>query len=129
MTQKVIFRSFFLVFVFLSISFYITPTFNISKVGSMSTKPASPVQEYPNDSLEKKVYTLAAHIPTLEPNDQLRLAYCVWAWMVERKGTLQQAVHAAGVRSPLTEEEITTILEKHLQEEGLFDVSAQLKKA
>lgn len=91
----------------------------------MATKPASAVQQYPDDALEKKAYSFAAHIPTLEPNDQLRLGYCLWAWLLERKGTLQQAIHAAGVRSPLSEEEITALLEEHLRTAGLLISSSQ----
>ncbi|MCX7984138.1 MAG: hypothetical protein N3A63_04460 [Bacteroidetes bacterium] len=81
----------------------------------MATKPPVPVKEFPAESLEKKVYALAATIPTVEPNDQMRLAYNLWAWLVERKGTLADAVHAAGVRSSLTEEEITQKLEEELK--------------
>ncbi len=86
----------------------------------MTTKPASSVQEYPADSIEKKVYSLAEKIPTLEPNDQLRLGYCLWAWLIERKGTLRQAIHAAGVRTSLSEEELTVTIEQELKQAGLL---------
>lgn len=81
----------------------------------MATKPPAPVKEYPAESLEKKVYALAATIPTVEPNDQLRLAYNLWAWLVDRKGTLADAVHAAAVRSQYSEQEITQKLEEQLK--------------
>lgn len=86
----------------------------------MSTKSPSPILEYSEDTIEKKIHTIAAEVPALEPNDQHRLAYCLWAWYVERKGTIQQAVHAAGVRSHLTEEQITEIVESQLKAKGLL---------
>ena len=85
----------------------------------MSTKPPASLVESPSDSLEKLAYAVVAEIPTEEPNDRNRLGYCLWGWLSERRGTLLQAVRAAGTRSPLTAEEIFNIIHKRLEERGI----------
>ena len=85
----------------------------------MSTKPPSPVVEFPAESLEKIAYSAAAEIPTEEPNDSIRLGYCLWGWLNERRGTLLQTVKAAAARSSLAPEEIAAIIAKHLEEKGV----------
>jgi len=84
----------------------------------MTTKPPSTVIHSPSDSLEKLAYSLAAQIPVQEPNDSNRLGYCLWGWLSERRGSLMQAIHAAGIRSTLTDEEIFNILSNQLKEKG-----------
>jgi hypothetical protein len=85
----------------------------------MSTKPPASIVESPAESLERLAYSVVAEIPTEEPNDRNRLGYCVWGWLSERRGTLLQAVRAAGTRSPLTSEEIFEIIRKRLEEKGI----------
>jgi hypothetical protein len=85
----------------------------------MSTKPPSSVVESPVDSLENLAYRIAATIPAQEPNDNNRLGYCLWGWLSERRGTLLQAIHAAGARSKLTDKEILGIIQKQLEEKGI----------
>jgi hypothetical protein len=85
----------------------------------MSTKPPASVVESPAESLEKLVYNVVAEIPTEEPNDRNRLAYCLWGWLSERQGTLLQTICAAGTRSSLTSEEIFDIIYKRLEEKGI----------
>jgi hypothetical protein len=85
----------------------------------MSTKPPASIVESPAESLERLAYNVVAEIPTEEPNDRNRLGYCVWGWLSERRGTLLQAVRAAGTRSPLTSEEIFEIIRKRLEEKGI----------
>ena len=85
----------------------------------MTTKPPSSVIEFPIESLEKLAYNIASDIPVQESNDANRLGYCLWGWLNERRGTLMQAIHAAGVRSPLTREEIHAIISKRLSEKGI----------
>ena len=85
----------------------------------MSTKPPASVVESPTESLEKLAYNVVAEIATEEPNDRNRLGYCLWGWLSERRGTLLQAVRAAGTRSPLTAEEIFNIIHKRLEEKGV----------
>lgn len=85
----------------------------------MSTKTPASVLESSNESLEKIAYGMVADIPTQEPNDRNRLGYCLWAWLTEHRGSLEQAVHASGVRSPLSPQEITAQLRKNLEAKGM----------
>ncbi len=85
----------------------------------MTTKSPAPVAEFSDDSLEKLSYKIAAEIPAEEPNDNNRLGYCLWGWLSERRGTLLQAIRAAGTRSPLSAEEIFKIVGKKLEEKGI----------
>jgi len=81
----------------------------------MATKPASRVKEHPAEALEKKAYSIVSDIPTQEPNDRNRLAYCLWIWMRDRKGTLEEAIRAAGTRSPKSVEDIVSIINSRLE--------------
>jgi len=85
----------------------------------MSTKPPASIVESPAGSLEKLAYNIVAEIPTVEPNDRNRLGYCLWGWLSERRGTLLQAVRAAGVRSPISQEKIINTISKRLKEKGI----------
>ena len=85
----------------------------------MSTKPPSQVIESPAESLENLAYTIASQIPVGEPNEGIRLGYCLWGWLSERRGTLLQAIKAAGIRSPLTSGEILGIVGKMLEEKSI----------
>jgi hypothetical protein len=85
----------------------------------MTTKSPVPVSEFSPESLEKTAYAVAAEIPVREPNDANRLGYCLWGWLTERRGTLLQAIRAAGTRSTLTDEEILGIVSKKLEEKGI----------
>jgi hypothetical protein len=80
----------------------------------MATKPASRIKEHPAEALEKKAYAIVADIPTQEPNDRNRLAYCLWIWMKDQKGTLEEAVRAAGTRSSRSVQEIVTAINSRL---------------
>ena len=86
----------------------------------MSTKPPASIVESPAESLEKLAYNVVAEIPTEEPNDRNRLGYCLWGWLSERRGTLLQAISAAGIRSSLTSEEIFNIIYKKLEAKGII---------
>jgi len=85
----------------------------------MTTKPPSSIVESPAESLEKFAYSIAAEIPAQEPNDNNRLGYCLWGWLSERRGSLLQAIHAAGTRTQLTDEEIFAIISRKLEEKGI----------
>jgi hypothetical protein len=85
----------------------------------MTTKAPSSVAEYPSNSLEKIAYTAVEGIPTQEPNDQNRLGYNVWMWLVDRKGTLAQAIHTAGSRLHIPEEEVLKTVSQRLKEQGI----------
>ncbi len=85
----------------------------------MSTKPPLQFREHPADSLERLASVIASAIPTQEPNDQVRLAYCLWAWLNERRGSLAQAVRAAGVRSSVSVEQMVETIGRQLEEKGI----------
>lgn len=85
----------------------------------MTTKPPSPVKEFPADSLEKIAYSSAGLIPTQEPNDQTRLGYYVWDWLKNREGTLEQAVAASGSRMQLPRQEAVKIIDDSLRGQGV----------
>ena len=85
----------------------------------MTTKSPAQVNESPEGSLEKLAYKIALDIPAQEPNDNNRLGYCLWGWLSERRGTLEQAIVASGTRSTMTVKEITGIISKRLEENGI----------
>ncbi len=85
----------------------------------MSTKAPSPVAEFPADSLERIAYDSVADIATQEPNDRNRLGYCIWAWLRERRGTLEEAIKNSGVRTSVSQSEILTIASKRLEARGI----------
>lgn len=85
----------------------------------MTTKAPASILESSDESIEKIAYGIVADIPTQEPNDRNRLGYCLWAWLTEHRGSLEQAVHASGVRSSLPQKEIVEILRKRLEEKNI----------
>ncbi len=84
----------------------------------MSTKPASKVQEFPAESLEKIAYTSVSTIPTVEPNDRNRLGYHIWRWLTRREGTIEQAVLESGSRLTITPTEASAIITESLKKQG-----------
>lgn len=85
----------------------------------MTTKAPAAVAEYPAESLEKIAYSAVEGIPTQEPNDRYRLGYNIWMWLVDRKGTLAQAVHTAGSRLHVPEAEVVSLVSERLKEKGI----------
>ncbi len=85
----------------------------------MTTKAPSPIAEFPADSLEKIAYDSVADIATQEPNDRNRLGYCIWGWLRERRGTLEEAITNSGVRTSVSIPEILAIASKRLEARGI----------
>ncbi len=85
----------------------------------MTTKAPSGVTEFPADSLEKIAYGSVAGIPTQEPNDRNRLGYCVWAWLRERRGSLEQAIRNSGSRVLIPDAEVVSIVSRALEQQGI----------
>ena len=85
----------------------------------MSTKPPPSVSEFSPGSLEKIAYSIVAEIEAREPNDRNRLGFNLWAWLRERKGTLEEVVHAAGSRTRLDHDQIVALIRKRLKEKGI----------
>ncbi|MDE3057232.1 MAG: hypothetical protein KGJ59_04675 [Bacteroidota bacterium] len=85
----------------------------------MTTVAPSKVKEFSTTSLERIAYKSVATIPTREPNDQYRLGYCIWKFLSERKGTLEEAIHTAGARILIPEAEVIRIVKESLKEQGV----------
>lgn len=85
----------------------------------MATKPPPAIAEFPAESIEKLAYAVIADIPTVEPNDQARLGYHIWAWLRERKGTLQQAITVSGTRTSVPLDEVYATVKKRLEDKGV----------
>jgi len=85
----------------------------------MTTKAPSQVAEFPADALEKIAYSAVSSIPTQEPNDQHRLGYNVWMWLVDRKGSLEQAIRSSGARMHLPPAEVLKIVSQELKAKGI----------
>ncbi|MEP0821279.1 MAG: hypothetical protein HRF44_00390 [Ignavibacterium sp.] len=86
----------------------------------MATKPPPAVEEFSPDTLEKLAYSVVADIETREPNDRNRLGYNVWAWLKDRKGTLEDAVRAAGSRTLQEQTEVVALIRGRLKEKGVL---------
>lgn len=84
----------------------------------MATKPPPAVEEFPPETLEKLAYSIVADIETREPNDRNRLGYNVWTWLKDRKGTLEDAVRAAGSRTLKSQYEVVELIRERLKEKG-----------
>ncbi len=85
----------------------------------MTTKAPSSVSEFPAESLENIAYSSVAEIPTQEPNDRNRLGFCIWAWLRDRQGTLEEAIRNSGSRTPMSYSEVYAIVSKSLQARGV----------
>ena len=85
----------------------------------MTTVPPAKVKEFGPSTLEKIAYQSVASIPTREPNDQNRLGFCVWQFLSERKGTLDQAIHTSGSRILLPEADVIRIVGEALKKAGI----------
>ena len=85
----------------------------------MTTKPPPTVKEVPADSLEKIAYNSVSSIPTQEPNDRNRLGYHVWLWLVNRGGTLSEAIKVSGSRMHIAHDKALTIITENLKNQGI----------
>jgi hypothetical protein len=85
----------------------------------MTTKAPSPIYVSAPDSLETIAYESLAGIPTLEPHDLDRLGYTLWLWLTYRKDPLETAVHAAGVRFLIPENEAVERIRERLKTKGI----------
>ena len=85
----------------------------------MTTKPPSSVQESPTSAIEKIAYESVVTIPTEEPNERNRLGYHVWRWLVNKQGTLEQAIAESGSRLKIPAGEALKIISESLQKQGV----------
>ncbi len=85
----------------------------------MTTKKPAEVRPTADKSLEKIAYSSVAGIKTYDPHDQDRLGFNVYKWLKERRGTLEEAVHSAGARMEMSEEEAVQEIREKLKEQGV----------
>ncbi len=85
----------------------------------MATLAPSILKESNADSLEKIAYNSVKTIPTREKNDQFRLGYCVWFFLNDRKGTLEQAITNSGARALLSQSDVLRIVTSELKLSGI----------
>jgi len=85
----------------------------------MTTKPASQIQDFPMNSLEKIAYTSVSTIPTMEPNDRNRLGYHIWRWLTKKEGSLDQAIQESGSRLNISRGEALQIISQALEKQGI----------
>ena len=84
----------------------------------MSTKLPSSIAEFSADSIEKLAYSIASEISTREANDRNRLGFQIWAWLKERRGTIEQAVLNSGARTEQPLNEVADFVKRRLKERG-----------
>jgi hypothetical protein len=85
----------------------------------MTTKSPAAVRTASADSLEHLAYACVAGIPTVEPHDADRLGYSIWLWLKNRRDPLAAAVHTAGARFLIPEEEALRRITDALKERGI----------
>lgn len=85
----------------------------------MTTKPPSPVEKFPTDSLESIAYSSVAAIATEEPNDRNRLGYHIWRWLTSRQGTIEDAISESGSRIQISLSEAAAIIRENLKKHGI----------
>jgi hypothetical protein len=85
----------------------------------MTTKPPPSVNEFPAESLEKIAYNSVSAIPTQEPNDRNRLGYHVWQWLLNRKGTLADAINVSGARMKISKEDALKAVTEKLKSQNV----------
>lgn len=84
----------------------------------MGTKPAAKVREFAAETLEKIAYTSVSAIPTVEPNDQNRLGYHVWRYLLNKQGTIENVVKESGSRLTISQTEAARIITEALKKQG-----------
>ncbi len=85
----------------------------------MTTKAPSPVKPADDKATEKIAYAAVADIPVAEAHDRDRLGYCVWIWLSQRRDTLEEAIHNAGARLKIGEQEAVKQIREKLRQQGV----------
>lgn len=85
----------------------------------MATKPPSSVKEFSPETLEKLVYASTETILTEEPNDRNRLNYHIWRWLIQKQGTLEEAINESGARIKIPISDAFKIIREFLIKKGL----------
>lgn len=56
------------------------------------------IQQWPDDSLERRAYRAVEDIPVVEPNDRNRLGYHVFLFLKGDLPSVEEAIHVAQPR-------------------------------
>jgi hypothetical protein len=56
------------------------------------------IQQWPDDSLERRAYRAVEDIPVVEPNDRNRLGYHVYLFLKGELPSVEEAIHVAQPR-------------------------------
>lgn len=63
------------------------------------------VQQWPDDSLERRAYRAVEDVPVVETNDANRLGYHVFLFLKGELGSIEEAVHVAQPRMLIDKDE------------------------
>ncbi|NOY06809.1 MAG: hypothetical protein GXO82_09300 [Chlorobi bacterium] len=74
------------------------------------------IQLWPEESLEKKAYNVASMIPTVEPNDQMRLGYHLYLYLNGNYSNFDEVLNAARARLTIPRNEAKKRIEELLKE-------------
>jgi hypothetical protein len=85
----------------------------------MTTKPPSRLHPFPDNSLEKIVYTSIEEVATLEPNDRARLGFSIIRWLEGKNGTLEDIIFQSHIRLKIPVKEAVDIVRKSLTGKGI----------
>jgi len=85
----------------------------------MTTKPPSSVRPATGKTLETIAYASVADIPTAEPHDRDRLGFNIWRWLEHRRDPLEVALHSAGARLLISEDEALEKIRTCLRKSGV----------
>ena len=86
----------------------------------MTTKPPASIREFTPESLEKIAYSSVSTIPVEESNDRNRLGYHVFRWLVNKNGTIEEAVTESDARMHISVPEAVIIIREALQKSGVL---------
>lgn len=77
------------------------------------------MEDFSPETLEQIAYSVVADLEAREPNDLNRLGYNLWAWLKDRKGSLEQVIRAAGARTRFDEKQVLEAVKKGLEKRGI----------
>ncbi len=74
------------------------------------------IQLWPEGSMEHKAYHVASSIPTVEPNDQVRLGYHIYMYLKGHYSDFDEVLNAARPRLTIPRDEAKLRIEELLKE-------------
>jgi len=77
------------------------------------------VKELSLKDYEKIAYEAVSNISTFEKNDNYRLGYHIYYYLIGKINTIEEAVNVAKPRSELDKDEIVKIIKENLNKLGI----------